>query len=153
MIGPNNDEGESDNDDDSLGKGKVEEILASSLGKHPGLETAELRYFATVFEDMAAESDDELGKDDDDNDDAEEEDKDTDDDKDAPFVLVEDKHEKPRNSLPPLPAENDKKYPQEDKHYFKKKKYVRNDKYTLNSMLFEGLELPELMSAFPPKDC
>ena len=37
------------------------------------------------------------------------------------------------------------------KHYFKKKKYVRTDKYPLKSLLFDGLELPELMSAFPPK--
>ena len=35
------------------------------------------------------------------------------------------------HELLPLPNENDPKFPQEDEKYFRKKKYVRNDKYEL----------------------
>ena len=58
--------------------------------------------------------------------------------------------------LPPLPMENDPKYPQEDATYFKDKKYVRKDKYKLLDLISflkeeDGYELPSIMSAYGKK--
>ena len=50
--------------------------------------------------------------------------------------------------LEDLPEENDPEYPQEDKKYFKNKKYVRTDKYKLSDMLYKELELPSIRSAY-----
>jgi hypothetical protein len=61
---------------------------------------------------------------------------------------AEDSYEVAPPVLLPLPAVDDKKFPQEDKHYFKKKKYVRNDKYGLDKLLPEGMELPPLSSIY-----
>lgn len=47
----------------------------------------------------------------------------------------EDTFEVAPDPLPALPLVNNKKYPQEDVHYFKKKRYVRNDKYSLLEMV------------------
>jgi hypothetical protein len=57
-------------------------------------------------------------------------------------VIVEDSYEVAPTVLLPLPAVDDKKFPQENKHYFKKKKYVCNDKYGLDKLLPGGMELP-----------
>ena len=42
----------------------------------------------------------------------------------------------------------DKKFPQENKQYFATKKYVRNDKYDLEKLLPEEIELPTLSSIY-----
>ena len=57
-----------------------------------------------------------------------------------------------RHNLLPFPAENQRNFPQEDVHYFARRKYVRNDKYSLNDMLSFDMgdddELPTIRSAF-----
>jgi hypothetical protein len=50
-------------------------------------------------------------------------------------------------SLPPLPEENEKNYPQENKAYFDKKNYCRKDKYLLEEIIalqsnFQACSLP-----------
>jgi hypothetical protein len=54
--------------------------------------------------------------------------------------------------LPPLPIENVADYPQEDARYFRHKKYVRKDKYSLatliKAMCEGGVELPTLLSSY-----
>jgi hAT family C-terminal dimerisation region len=62
--------------------------------------------------------------------------------------IVEDSYEVAPTVLLPLPTVDNKKFAQEDKHYFKKKKYVRNDKYGLDKLLPEGMELPPLSSIY-----
>mmetsp|Transcript_3287 Transcript_3287/g.5017 ORF Transcript_3287/g.5017 Transcript_3287/m.5017 type:complete len:198 (+) Transcript_3287:167-760(+) len=47
-----------------------------------------------------------------------------------------------------LPDKNVENYPQENRAYFRTKKYVRNDKYLLQKMFHNSLELPTVMSAF-----
>lgn len=54
-------------------------------------------------------------------------------------------------SLEPLPTDNDKRYPQEDRHYFSNKKYVRTDELPLLRMLYADVKLPSLLSAFTTK--
>lgn len=75
---------------------------------------------------------------------------------DSLLATMEDDHdcEIQQYPLPPLPLINDPKYPQEDRHYFKTKKYVRNDKYTLEHLVSllktsDGTyELPSIMSGY-----
>ena len=62
--------------------------------------------------------------------------------------VVEDSYEVAPTVLVPLPTVDNKKFAQEDKHYFKKKKYVRNDKYGLDKLLPEGMILPPLSSIY-----
>jgi hypothetical protein len=55
------------------------------------------------------------------------------------------------HDLSSLPEENDPKYPQEDAKYFRKKNYVRKDKYELSwffSQLEEEVEIPQLLDVF-----
>ena len=54
-------------------------------------------------------------------------------------------------ALDPFPEENDKKFPQENKAYFKKKKYCRKDKYSLEWILMLNVEIPPIVSAFKCK--
>jgi hypothetical protein len=50
--------------------------------------------------------------------------------------------------LPPIPLDNPNNYPQENPAYFCGKKYVRNDKYPLEDMMFPGLRLPSIQSTY-----
>ena len=61
---------------------------------------------------------------------------------------IEDSYEVAPSVLLDLPEKDDKKYPQENKQYFATKKYVRNDKYDLDKLLPEGMELPPLSSIY-----
>ena len=60
-------------------------------------------------------------------------------------------YESRRNDLEPLPDGPDPTYPQENNKYFRRKKYVRLDKFSLRFMLPNELELPSIMSAFATK--
>jgi hypothetical protein len=50
--------------------------------------------------------------------------------------------------LQPLPKENDKNYPQENKAYFAKKNYCRKDKYLLEDIIGLQPDFPSTLSAF-----
>jgi hypothetical protein len=61
----------------------------------------------------------------------------------------DDPYETRDKNLAPLPEDNDLSIPQENNLYFSRKQYVRNDKYTLASMLGnKDIELPSIMSAY-----
>jgi hypothetical protein len=70
-----------------------------------------------------------------------------DDDNDV-LEAEEDSYEVAPAILQPFPENDDKKFPQESKQYFATKKYVCNDKYSLEKLLPEGLELPTLSSIY-----
>jgi hypothetical protein len=61
----------------------------------------------------------------------------------------DDPYETRDKNLAPLPEDNDLSIPQENNLYFSRKQYVRNDKYTLASMLGnKDIELPSITSAY-----
>jgi hypothetical protein len=75
------------------------------------------------------------------------------DDEDSISIAVEDPPENPPETRPetlePLPLTPDKKYPQEDAHYFKKISNVRTDKFSLGTMLDGSkVKIPTLLSVF-----
>jgi hypothetical protein len=61
---------------------------------------------------------------------------------------VEDPPEKCIHPLQPLPDDNVVDFPQENRAYFARKNYVRNDKYALGDFTFEGVTFPSIMDAF-----
>ena len=69
-------------------------------------------------------------------------------------------YKKRNTSLPDLPLENDKNYPQENQQYFaQKSKYVRADKFKLRKMLPPDgpsddrmIDLPSIISVFGSSD-
>ena len=50
--------------------------------------------------------------------------------------------------LEQIPNMDDRRYPQENTAYFRRKRYCRNDKYSLLNMINGDLELPSIASAF-----
>jgi hypothetical protein len=58
----------------------------------------------------------------------------------------DDTYEVQPDPMSPLPKVDDDSYPYEDIQYFATKKYVRNDKYSLQKMIFKDVELPSLES-------
>ena len=62
----------------------------------------------------------------------------------------EDDPERPPDSLEPLPDVNDKNYPQENQKYFRTKRYVRKDKYSLEQMI-RDVEVPDLVKLYDMK--
>ena len=66
-------------------------------------------------------------------------------------AFVEDPPERVDGALDPLPTENDKKYPQENKAYFSKKNYCRNDKYDLSDFVCKDVSLPSFTKIFELK--
>ena len=69
--------------------------------------------------------------------------KESDGDHDDPYEVVP-------NNLQPLPLENNENYPQEDAKYFRRKNYVRKDKYSIATMVPDGLgiTIPSLESIY-----
>jgi hypothetical protein len=63
----------------------------------------------------------------------------------------EDPPERPPQRLDPLPTENVPSFPQENKQYFRGKRYVRKDKYAFEEILFSGLTLPPIQSTYKHK--
>lgn len=63
--------------------------------------------------------------------------------------ITEHPHETRPDELQPLPIHNVVTYPQEDIHYFKRKKYVRKDKYDLIQIAkTKDIKFPSTMDAF-----
>jgi hypothetical protein len=60
----------------------------------------------------------------------------------------EDGYEKGPLTLEPLPEENDPNYPQENKAYFARKRYVRLDKYELSQFIFDDAPMPTIRDSF-----
>ena len=87
------------------------------------------------------------------------EDNDSDSDEERP--ILPDCFEKRWEKLTDLPMHNDEKWPQENTHYFRRKKkpahYVRTDKYKLGNlyqlckMLPEEATLPSILSVYRSK--
>jgi len=57
----------------------------------------------------------------------------------------------PGTELEDLPLTNEKNYPQENRQYFMKKNYCRNDKYPLEAFIHRDVPLPSIISAFKHK--
>mmetsp|Transcript_32398 Transcript_32398/g.48846 ORF Transcript_32398/g.48846 Transcript_32398/m.48846 type:complete len:80 (-) Transcript_32398:75-314(-) len=62
--------------------------------------------------------------------------------------ILKDMYKVQEEELTELPDENIEKFPQENEQYFRRKKYVRKDKYLLRNLVNMGLQLPTLESAF-----
>jgi len=83
----------------------------------------------------------------------------SDDDDDEIWVQpTEDEYEtRNEEDLPELPSENIANYEQENTDYFKTKRYVRNDKFSLKKIMMidddgSTIELPSLFVAFPQRE-
>jgi hypothetical protein len=62
---------------------------------------------------------------------------------------TEDSFETRPEELPPLPIHNVETFPQENRTYFRRKKYVRNDKYSLSQIAnMKDIKFPSTMDAF-----
>ena len=72
---------------------------------------------------------------------------DSDDDPDE-LELDEDPPEARNPNLAPLPTTNITNYPQENPSYFARKKYVRNDKFSLRRLLDNSVEVPSMKSVY-----
>jgi hAT family C-terminal dimerisation region len=80
------------------------------------------------------------------------------DDEEAVAVNIEDVPDVPEDEDPfesvdeskldPLPDNNVTNFKQEDAHYFRRKNYVRNDKYDLEWFFLKDVEIPKLMDLF-----
>ena len=162
LLGAEDDD--DDDDDDEEGPSLVDIVAARRRGRHTGAaaedlveeeeveESCELDIWLEVLRTVVPDDDSVFYANDDEDSTNDDElygadDEETEDEEDR-MEIVEDSYEVAPTVLVPLPTVDNKKFAQEDKHYFKKKKYVRNDKYELDKLLPRAMKLPPLSSIY-----